>query len=257
MLHFAAFLSVPESVAEPLKYYRNNVGGSATLLSAALEAGVSAFVLSSTCAVYGLPERVPIDESTPLAPVSPYGASKMMVERILADAESAHGLRWAALRYFNASGADPEGRCGECHEPEIHLIPSALEACAGLREGFQLFGTDYPTPDGTCIRDYIHVSDLAEAHVLAMERLLAGERVGALNLGTGRGHSNRQVIAAVEAATGKALPLSTAPRRAGDPPELVADPRRAQAQLGWTPRHSDLETIVGTAWDWLRHWKRL
>ena len=257
VLHFAASLSVPESVAKPLLYYRNNVGGSAALLETALAHGARAFVLSSTCAVYGLPERVPIDEATPLAPINPYGASKMMVERMLADAEAAHGLRWAALRYFNASGADPEGRTGECHDPEIHLIPSALEACAGLRDGFQLFGTDYPTPDGTCIRDYIHVSDLAEAHVRAMERLLAGEAVGALNLGTGQGHSNRQVIAAVEAATGKQLPLSVAERRPGDPPELVADARRAQRELGWTPRHSDLDAIVETAWAWLRKWKRL
>jgi UDP-arabinose 4-epimerase len=257
VLHFAAYLVVPESVANPLAYYANNVGGSTALLEVALAHDCGAFVLSSTCATYGIPERVPIDEDTPQHPINPYGASKAMVERILADAEHAHGLRWAALRYFNACGADPALRAGECHEPEIHLIPSALEAVAGLRGPLQLFGTDYPTPDGTCVRDYIHVSDLARAHVLAIEALVAGRRVGARNLGTGRGHSNREVLAAVERITGQPVPLQEAPRRAGDPPELVADARRFREEFGWTPRHSDLETIVGTAWAWLRHWKRL
>ena len=257
VLHFAASLSVPESVARPVHYYRNNVGGSACLLEAALEHGVRAFVLSSTCAVYGHPERVPIDESTPPAPINPYGASKWMVERMLSDAEAAHGLRWAALRYFNACGADPEGRCGECHDPEIHLIPSALEAAAGLREGFQLFGTDYETPDGTCIRDYVHVSDLADAHVRAMDLLLRGRSLGARNLGTGRGRSNREVIASVERVTGRKLAVSAAERRPGDPPELVADAARARDELAWQPRHEDLDEIVASAWAWLRKWKRL
>ncbi len=192
VLHFAAYLMVPESITDPLKYYRNNVSGSATLLSAALEHDCRAFVFSSSCATYGVPPRVPIDETTPLAPINPYGASKMMVERMLADAAAAHGLRWAALRYFNAAGADLRGRTGECHDPEIHLIPSALEAVAGLRSPLQLFGTDYPTPDGTCIRDYVHVSDLADAHVRAVEALIAGRNIGPRNLGTGVGSSNRQ-----------------------------------------------------------------
>jgi len=257
VLHFAAYLMVPESVTDPLKYYRNNVAGSAVLLDTAIRHGCRAFVLSSTCATYGVPPRVPIDESAPLLPINPYGASKMMVERMLADAETAHGLRWAALRYFNAAGADPQGRAGECHDPEIHLIPSALMAVAGLRPPLQLFGTDYPTPDGTCIRDYIHVADLADAHVRALEVLLAGGSVGARNLGTGVGSSNRQVLEAVERATARAVPLVEAPRRAGDPPELVADARRFREDVGWQPRHSDLDTIVASAWAWLRKWKSL
>jgi UDP-glucose-4-epimerase GalE len=255
VLHFAAFLSVAESVAHPARYYRNNAGGSACLLEAAIEHGVRAFVLSSTCAVYGSPPRVPIDETAPLAPINPYGASKAMVERMLADAAAAHGLRWAALRYFNACGADPEGRSGECHDPEIHLIPSALEAAAGLRERFSLFGTDYPTRDGTCIRDYVHVTDLADAHVRAVDALLAGRSLGARNLGTGRGYSNREVIAAVERVTGRELAVTEAVRRPGDPPELVADASLAARELAWRPLHSDLDTIVATAWAWLRKWR--
>jgi UDP-glucose-4-epimerase GalE len=257
VLHFAAHLVVPESVADPLKYYRNNVGGSAVLIDVALRNDVRAFVLSSTCAVYGVPAKVPIGEDTPLAPINPYGASKRMVEQMLADAEAAHGLRWAALRYFNASGADPAGGIGECHDPEIHLIPSALEAAAGLRDALELFGTDYPTPDGTCLRDYVHVSDLAEGHARAIDALIAGRSVGPVNLGTGRGHSNREVLAAVERITGSAVPVREAPRRPGDPPELVADAARFREALGWEPRHSDLDRIVETAWAWLRHWKQL
>ena len=255
VLHFAASLSVPESVEKPLLYYRNNVAGSAVLLDTALQHGVRAFLLSSSCAVYGIPERVPIDEGVALMPTHPYGASKQMVERILADAQSAHDLRWAALRYFNAAGADPDGGIGECHQPEIHLIPSALEAVAGLREALTLFGTDYPTPDGTCIRDYIHVRDLADAHVLAMEALLAGRSLGPRNLGTGRGHSNREVLAGVERVTGCPVPLREAGRRAGDPPALVADASGFREEFDWQPRYSDLETILSTAWRWLREWR--
>lgn len=255
VLHFAAYLLVGESVSDPLKYYQNNVGGSLALIETAIAHGTLAFVLSSTCATYGIPETTPITEQTPLAPINPYGASKMMVERILADAQAAHGLRWAALRYFNASGADPEGDLGECHDPEIHLIPSCLEAVVGLREQLQLFGTDYPTPDGTCVRDYIHVTDLADAHVRAVEALIAGQCVGARNLGTGRGHSNRAVLAAVERAVGKPVPVVEADRRPGDPPELVADAAAFREEFGWEPRHSDLDTIVQTAWAWLRKWK--
>jgi UDP-glucose-4-epimerase GalE len=257
VLHFAAFLSVPESVAQPARYYRNNVGGSACLLEAALDHGVRAFVLSSTCAVYGTPARVPIDEATPLAPINPYGASKRVVEEMLAAAEASHGLHWSALRYFNACGADPEGRSGECHDPEIHLIPAALETAAGLRDALQLHGDDYPTPDGTCIRDYIHVADLADAHVRAIDALLRGESLGVHNLGTGKGHSVREVIDAVERVTGRSLAVKLARRREGDPPKLVADASRVRAALGWEPRHSDLDTIVATAWAWLRKWKGL
>ena len=252
VLHFAAYLMVNESVEQPLKYYQNNVSGSATAIELAVTHGVRSFVLSSSCAVYGVPPRTPIAEDAPLAPINPYGASKMMVERMLADAERAHDLRWAALRYFNAGGADPGGRSGECHDPEIHLIPSALEAAAGLRDSLSLYGTDYPTPDGTCVRDYIHVSDLADAHVIAFEALAGGTRVGPQNLGTGTGHSNREVIAAVERITGRRVPHVKTSRRPGDPPELVADSRRFRDAHGWRPRHSDLDTIVATAWSWLR-----
>jgi UDP-glucose-4-epimerase GalE len=257
VLHFAAWTSVPESVARPLRYYRNNAGATATLIEAAVRGGARAFVLSSTAAVYGRPRLVPIPEAAPLSPLNPYGASKLMAERMLADGGKAHGLRWSALRYFNACGADPEGGLGECHEPETHLIPAALEAVAGLRPTLELFGTDYDTRDGTCVRDYVHVTDLAEAHVRSLESLLAGGPSGAWNLGTGRGHSNREVLAAVARVTGRAVPVREAPRRPGDPPELVADASRFARDFGWRPRHSDLDTVVRTAWDWLRRWKGL
>ncbi len=256
VLHFAASLSVSESVAKPLDYYANNVAGSASLIGAALEHGARAFVLSSTAAVYGTPERLPITERSRIAPINPYGRSKSMVERILADVQSSHGLRYAALRYFNASGADPAGGIGECHDPEWHLIPLALEAAAGLRPKLKLFGSDYPTPDGTCIRDYIHVSDLAQAHVLAIESLLSGGPGGVYNLGTGRGHSNREVLSAVERVVGLPVPAEPAPRRPGDPAELVADATRFRNDFGWQPRF-DLDAIVDTAWRWLSAWKGL
>jgi UDP-glucose-4-epimerase GalE len=255
VLHFAASLAVGESVEKPLDYYANNVGGSLALIDVALSHGTQAFVLSSTATTYGTPDRMPITETTPQLPINPYGASKLMVERILADAAIAHGLRWGALRYFNACGADPDGGIGECHDPEIHLIPSCLEAVSGLRECLQLFGTDYETPDGTCVRDYIHVTDLAKAHVLAIEALIDGRQVGARNLGTGRGHSNREVMAAVERVVGRPVPMNEAARRPGDPPELVADASAFCREYGWEPRHSDLDTIVATAWEWLKHWK--
>ena len=256
VLHFAASISVAESVARPLAYYRNNVGGSLALIETALARGVRAFVLSSTAAVYGSPAKQPIAEDAPLAPESPYGASKAMVERMLVDAGAAHGLAWAALRYFNASGADPGGGIGERHDPESHLIPLALEAAAGWRPRFSLYGTDYPTPDGTCVRDYVHVSDLADAHVRAIESLLGGGASGAFNLGTGRGHSIREVLAAVERVTGHAVPAEVAARRPGDPPVLVADAARFRARFGWMPRLSDLDTIVATAWRWLESWRQ-
>jgi len=257
VLHFAASLSVPESVAKPLAYYQNNVCAAVNLIEQAVENGARAFVLSSTAATYGHPLEQPIRETTPQAPINPYGASKAMVERILADVERAQGMRWTALRYFNACGADPLGGIGECHEPETHLIPVALEAAAGLRPQLKLFGTDYDTPDGTCVRDYIHVTDLADAHVRAIEALLEGGPGGAFNLGTGQGQSNRQVLQAVERVTGLRVPVEDAPRRPGDPPTLVADASRFRQGFGWQPRHSDLDTIVATAWAWLQHWKEL
>jgi UDP-glucose-4-epimerase GalE len=255
VLHFAALLSVPDSVARPLAYYENNVAQSLALLDLSIEQGVRAFVLSSTAAVYGHPSRQPIPESEPAAPINPYGHSKWMVERMLADAETAYGLRWAALRYFNACGADPEGGLGECHDPETHLIPICLEAAAGLRDRLELYGTDYPTPDGTCVRDYIHVTDLADAHVRALEALLEGRSVGARNVATGNGHSNLEVIAAVERVIGRKVPYREAPRRPGDPPVLVADASLFRSEFGWAPRYSDLDTVVSTAWGWLKHWK--
>jgi len=255
VLHFAGSISVPESVAKPLLYYRNNAAASAALLDAALAHGVRAFVFSSTAAVYGSPARQPIEEDAPIQPESPYGASKAMVERMLADAGHAHCLRWLALRYFNASGADPGGGIGERHDPETHLIPLALEAAAGLRPALLLHGTDWPTPDGTCVRDYVHVSDLADAHRLGVEALLAGAASGCFNLGTGTGRSIREVLAAVERVTGRRVPVQEAARRPGDPPVLVADATRFRSAFGWAPRHSDLDTIVATAWAWLRAWR--
>jgi UDP-glucose 4-epimerase len=255
VLHFAASIAVPESVAEPLRYYRNNVAGTVTLLEAALAHGVRAFVFSSSAAVYGSPERQPITEDAPLQPESPYGATKAMVERMLADVGRATGLRWLALRYFNASGADPAGGIGERHDPETHLIPLALEAAAGLRPALALYGTDWPTPDGTCVRDYVHVSDLADAHRLGIESLLAGGASGCFNLGTGSGHSIREVLAAVERVTGRRVPVEESGRRPGDPAVLVADATRFRDAFGWEPKRSDLDTIVRTAWEWLRAWR--
>ena len=255
VIHFAAYLSVPESVAHPLRYYLNNVAASASLVDFAVRHGARAFVFSSSAAVYGQPGVQPIPESVDPAPINPYGASKAMTERLLADVERAHGLRWSALRYFNACGADPEGGLGECHDPETHLIPVALEAAAGLRPALDLFGTDYDTPDGTCVRDYVHVADLADAHVRSLEALLEGEGSGAWNLGTGRGASNREVLAAVERVVGRRVPVRESPRRPGDPPTLVADATRFRRAFGWEPLYSDLDSVVKTAWAWLRHWK--
>jgi UDP-glucose-4-epimerase GalE len=255
VLHFASSISVAESMRKPLDYYRNNVVAGIELLGAAALHGVRAFVLSSTAAVYGLPEFQPIPESSPVAPINPYGASKAMLEQALADVERAHGMRWIALRYFNASGADPDGGLGECHDPETHLIPIALEAAAGLRPELRLFGTDYPTRDGTCIRDYIHVTDLADAHVRSVEALLGEGPGGAYNLGTGTGRTIREVLEAVGRTVGRTVPYREGPRREGDPAELVADSSRFRRDFGWEPRHSDLDTIVTTAWEWLKTWK--
>lgn len=250
VMHFAAFINVGESVENPRKYFDNNVHGALNLLDTVMEAGVRRFVFSSTAAVYGYPKTVPISEDAPKAPVNPYGVTKLLLEDALASYDRAYGLRFAALRYFNAAGADESGETGELHDPETHLIPCALQAVAGLRPEMKLFGEDYPTPDGTCVRDYIHVSDLAEAHVLALESLVKGESLQ-LNLGTGCGNSNREIIAEVERVTGKMVPLRAAPRRPGDPAELVADPSRAQKILGWKSTRS-MHDAVKSAWKWMQ-----
>jgi UDP-arabinose 4-epimerase len=252
VMHFAAFAYVGESVSEPALYFRNNVANSLNLLEAMEETGVRHIVFSSTCATYGLPEKMPIAEDAPQRPVNPYGESKLMIERMLHWLGGARGLRHAALRYFNAAGADPEGEIGEDHDPETHLIPLVLSAALGKRAAIDIFGTDYPTPDGTAIRDYIHVQDLADAHVLALGHLLKGGNSVALNLGTGAGHSVRAVIDAAERVTGRSIPRREAARRAGDPPTLVADARRAKAALGWTPKLSGLDDIIASAWAWHR-----
>lgn len=252
LLHFAAFAYVGEWVTDPGLYYRNNVVGSLTLFEAARDHGIVDVVFSSTCATYGVPDAVPIPETQRQVPINPYGQSKLMVERILADFSVAHGMRSVSLRYFNASGADPDGLIGENHDPETHLIPLAIDAAFGFGPSLKVFGDDYPTPDGTCIRDYIHVADLAAAHVRALDYLRGGGATTALNLGTGTGLSVRQIIDAVGAAAGTPVPFDIAPRRAGDPPALLADPSRAKALLGWEPIVSDLETIVRTAIAWTR-----
>ncbi|MGB6389466.1 MAG: UDP-glucose 4-epimerase GalE [Methyloceanibacter sp.] len=252
VLHFAACAYVGESVADPRKYYANNVVGSLSLLNAMLEAGCDKIVFSSSCSVYGEPEEVPIRESAAKNPLSPYGASKLMVERVLSDYGGAYGLQSVALRYFNAAGADPEAELGELRDPETHLIPRAMMAIQGHVSDFAVFGDDFPTPDGTAIRDYIHVSDLAEAHVAAVRRLLDGEPGGAFNLGTGRGLSVKQVLDAIAAETGESLPVLHGPQRPGDPAELVADASLIQSELGWHPHLSDLTTIIRTAWAWHR-----
>jgi UDP-glucose-4-epimerase GalE len=252
VLHFAASAYVGESVSNPQKYYDNNVAGSLSLLQAMREEGCHRIVFSSSCAIYGEPETSPIAETTPKNPVNPYGASKAMVERILCDYQKAYELRAIALRYFNASGADPESELGELRDPETHLIPRAMMAIQGYIDDFAVFGNDYPTPDGTAIRDYIHVSDLAEAHVAAVKRLLAGGDGGAFNLGTGRGYSVQEVLEAITAETSAPLPVSIGPRREGDPAVLVADASLSRRELGFTPRHSDLKTIIKTAWAWHR-----
>ncbi len=252
VMHFAAYAYVEESVVDPALYYRNNLLGTLTLFDAMRAAGLRTFVFSSTCAIYGIPNEVPIAESAPQLPVSPYGETKLAIERALGWYGKAYGLRAAALRYFNAAGADPEGEIGEGHDPETHLIPLVIETALGRRPSIDIYGTDYPTPDGTAIRDYIHVQDLVEAHVRALSYLEAGGESIALNLGTGRGHSVREVVATAERVSGRAVAAQASPRRAGDPPALVADPRRAQEILGWSAGISDLDTIIKTALAWHR-----
>jgi UDP-arabinose 4-epimerase len=250
ILHCAAIAYVGESVADPASYYDNNVTGSLAMLEAARAAAIECVVFSSSCTVYGLPPAMPVTEDMPYAPMSPYGRTKMIVEGMLRDFEVGYGLRSIILRYFNASGADPSGETGEDHDPEPHLIPRALMAAAGELPHLDILGTDYPTPDGTAIRDYIHVTDLADAHVRALRELLAGGGSDTLNLGTGRGYSVREIVAAVERVTGKTVPVRMAPRRPGDPAALWAAPGRAQSRLGCTMSHSDLDTIIATAWAW-------
>ena len=252
IIHFAAFSQVGESVGNPGKYIRNNVAGTLSILEAMRHADVRNIVVSSTAAVYGIPARCPITEDLPAAPINPYGETKLFMEWMLADFARAYGLSWTALRYFNAAGADPEGECGECHMPETHLIPRVLMAMTGELSDFRIMGDDYRTPDGTCIRDYIHVTDLAAAHVLAVERLCRG-RAGQglpLNLGTGTGISVREILTAVEQVTGQKLNHAIGPRRAGDPPVLVADGSQAREMLCWTARHSTVEEIIADAWRW-------
>jgi UDP-arabinose 4-epimerase len=253
VMHFAANHYVGESMVNPRKYYRNNVEGGLSLLNAIVDSGKKNFmvIFSSTCSVYGAPTKMPITEDDPLTPVNPYGVSKVFFEQALQSYDTAYGIRYASLRYFNAAGADESGEIGECHEPEPHLIPLTLRAAAGFGPELQVYGTDYPTPDGTCIRDYTNVVDLAEAHVKALQRLQAGNPSFTVNLGTGEGSSVKEVIAAVEEVTGKKVPKNIVPRRPGDPPALVADPARAQQLLQWKTKRS-LRDSVSTAWKWMQ-----
>jgi UDP-arabinose 4-epimerase len=250
VLHFAACAYVGESVLHPRKYFQNNLANSLALLETMLDAGVRTIVFSSSCATYGVPDELPVAEEHPQNPINPYGASKRFVEDVLRWYGEAYGLGSATLRYFNAAGADPEGDIGESHDPETHLIPIVIAAAQGALPHVQILGTDYGTPDGTAVRDYVHVSDLADAHVSALDALIEGAPSMRLNLGTGRGHSIREVIAAVGEVSGRPIPVIEAPRRNGDPAALVAAPGRAQAVLGWKPRRSDLSAIVETAWRW-------
>lgn len=249
IMHFAAHAYVGESVTNPRKYFRNNVEGGLSLLNAALDAGVKKIIFSSTCAVYGEPQKVPIEENIPRQPVNPYGVTKLFFEQALEAYDRAYGFRYTSLRYFNAAGADESGEIGELHDPETHLIPLAMRAAAGLGPALQIFGSDYPTPDGTCIRDYIHVNDLASVHVKALEHLAAGKESLAVNVGTGKGASVQEVISAVEKVSGKKVPHTLAPRRAGDPPALVANPAKAQSLLQWKATRG-LDEVVSTAWNW-------
>ncbi len=252
VMHFAAFTYVGESMEDPLAYYDNNVANTVNLLGVMREFGARDFIFSSTAAIFGNPDVVPVKEEHPRRPINPYGRSKLMIEDILGDCAAAYGLRSVSLRYFNAAGADPAAEIGEWHEPETHLVPLVLDAAIGARENVQIYGTDYDTPDGTCVRDYIHVMDLAEAHVLALEYLHRGGETNAFNLGNGRGFSVREVIDAARSVTGKEIRAVEAPRRPGDPAVLVADSGKAAKILGWRPRHRDIEEIIETAWAWRR-----
>lgn len=253
VMHFAAFAYVGESVTDPAKYYRNNVVNTLNLLEAARDYGIRDFIFSSTCATYGVPQQLPLCEGHPQSPINPYGRTKLAVEWMLQDFAEAYGMRYCALRYFNAAGAAPialQAGIGEWHEPETHLIPLVLQAALDERKQVKVFGTDYNTPDGTCIRDYIHVCDLADAHILAMQRLMSGEKSVAFNLGNGRGYSVKEVIDCAKEVTGMPIRVREAPRRPGDPALLVADSRKAMRELGWKPKFAELEKIVETAWEW-------
>lgn len=252
VMHFASFIQVAESVTDPGKYYRNNVTNTLNLLDAMVEHRVDRLIFSSTAALFGEPFYVPVDEAHPVLPINPYGRSKWMVEAALADYERAHGLRSICLRYFNAAGADPAGFLGERHDPETHLIPLVLRAASGHRSCVRVFGTDYDTPDGTCIRDYVHVVDLCRAHLLAMARLMDGAPGSAYNLGNGDGFSVREVIDTAQKVTGRRIPVVEAERRQGDPARLVADASRAHHELDWRPKYPDLESIIAHAWAWER-----
>ena len=254
VMHFSAYTYVGESVSQPSKYYGNNVVGTLSLLDAMVDAGVKNFVFSSTCATYGVPQEMPLTETHPQNPINPYGTTKLMVERILADYDKAYDLHSVCFRYFNAAGAHPSGLLGEDHNPETHLIPLVLQTALGQRESISVFGTDYPTPDGTCVRDYIHVCDLADAHILGLEYLLQGGESTAFNLGNGSGFSVREVIDAAVRITGKQIPVVEVERRAGDPPALVGSSDRARNILGWNPQYADIDTILAHAWTW--HQKR-
>ncbi len=254
VMHFAAFAYVGESVENPAKYYRNNVAATLNLLDAMREAKVNYFIFSSTCATYGEPKEVPIPESHPQQPINPYGASKLMVERILQDYSKAFELKYVALRYFNAAGADESGEIGEDHNPEMHLIPLVLDAALGRRKHITIYGTDYDTPDGTCIRDYIHVTDLAHAHILGLKYLEQGGASDVFNLGNGNGFSVREVIETAKRVTGRNIPIVEGTRRPGDPAKLIGSAEKAKHVLGWKPKFDQLETIIATAWKW--HQKR-
>jgi len=250
VMHFASFIQVGESVVEPAKYYQNNVVNTLQLLEVMLAHGVKRFIFSSTAATFGEPQYVPIDEAHPQQPINPYGRSKLMVEQALADYDKAYGLKSVSLRYFNAAGADPEGQLGERHNPETHLIPLVLQTASGRRAQISVFGRDYDTPDGTCIRDYIHIADLCEAHWLALQHLSQGGASDAFNLGKGNGFSVQEVIDTASQVTGRTIAVQEGPRRAGDPARLVADATRARQVLGWQPQYADLATIIQHAWQW-------
>ena len=250
VMHFAAYAYVGESVQEPLKYYENNLRNTIELLHAVVENDIQYFVFSSTCATYGNPVKIPIDEKHPQNPINPYGKTKRMIEEILDDYAAAYGLKYTSLRYFNAAGADPDGEIGEDHDPETHLIPLVLDVAAARRPSIKVFGSDYQTPDGTCIRDYIHVTDLDEAHILALQRLMDGAESSCYNLGTGSGFSVLDVIDRARQITGKNIHAENTDRRPGDPPVLIASNEKAIAELGWNPVYADLDDIIGTAWRW-------
>lgn len=253
VMHFASSILVGESVQHPSLYYRNNITNTLNLLDTMLHHGIRKFIFSSTAAVFGSPVYTPIDEAHPTQPINPYGYSKLVIERILRDYDAAYQLRSVSLRYFNAAGAHPEGLLGECHEPETHLIPLILQVASGARDAISVFGSDYDTPDGTCIRDYIHITDLCQAHWLALQQLFSGRGSAQYNLGNGAGYSVRQIIDVVAGVTGRKIPVKLAARRAGDPARLVANAEKARTELGWKPAFNDLETIVSHAWQWERN----